>query len=375
MTRRDYYEILGVKRDASSDEIKKAYRKVALKYHPDKNPNNKAAEEKFKEAAEAYEVLSHTEMRQKYDRFGHDGVRGSDGRGPEVHMEDIFSQFSDIFSGGTFDSFFRQGQPKVRKGTDLRIKLKLSLKEVANGVDKKIKIKRYVTCDACGGNGAKDGTAISTCGTCQGTGQIRKVVNTMLGQVMTTVPCSTCHGEGKTILEPCATCQGEGRILKEEVLQLQIPAGVSHGMQLSMAGKGNAPVRGGVPGNLLILIEETSDDFLKREDNHVHYNLYISFIDAALGSEAEVPTITGKAKVKIPAGTQSGKVLRLRGKGIRDLNSYSKGDQLVHVHVWTPQQLTKEEQEKLTLLRGSSNFTPNPSKKERSFFDRVRSFF
>ncbi|MHA7877458.1 MAG: molecular chaperone DnaJ [Bacteroidota bacterium] len=375
MTKRDYYEILGVARSASPEEIKKAYRKVALKYHPDKNPDNKAAEEKFKEAAEAYEVLSHAEMRQKYDRFGHDGVRGPEGRGPEVHMEDIFAQFSDIFGGGSFEGFFRQGQPRARKGTDLRIKLKLSLKEIANGIDKKIKIKRYVACDTCGGNGARDGTAITTCSVCQGTGQTRRVANTMLGQVMTTVPCSTCYGEGKTISAPCVICHGEGRLLTEEVIKLQIPAGVSSGMQLSMAGKGNVPTRGGIPGNLLILIEEMPDELLKREKNHVHYNLYISFIDAVLGSEAEVPTLTGKAKVKIPAGTQSGKVLRLRGKGIRDINSYSKGDQLVHVHVWTPQQLTKEEQETLTALQGAPNFAPKPSKKERSFFDRVRSFF
>lgn len=375
MTRRDYYDILGVKRDASPEEIKKAYRKVALKYHPDKNPNNKAAEEKFKEAAEAYEVLSHAGTRQKYDRFGHDGVRGPDGRGPEMHMEETFAQFSDIFGGGSFDSFFRQGQSRVRKGTDLRIKLKLSLKEVAGGIDKKIKIKRYITCDACGGNGAREGTAIVTCSTCKGTGQTRKVVNTVLGQVMTTAICSACYGEGKTISAPCTVCQGEGRLLEEEVLKLQIPAGVSHGMQLSMTEKGNVPARGGVAGNLLILIEEIPDDLLKRENNHVHYNLYISFIDAVLGSEAEVPTITGKAKVKIPAGTQSGKVLCLRGKGIKDINSYGKGDQLVHVHVWTPQRLTKEEQEMLTSMQDSPSFAPNPSKKERSFFDRVRSFF
>ena len=377
MTKRDYYEILGVERNASPEAIKKAYRKVALKYHPDKNPNNQAAEEKFKEAAEAYEVLSHAEKRQQYDRFGHDGVRGPEGRGPEMNMEDIFTQFSDIFGGGAgpFESFFRQGQPRVRKGTDLRIKLKLSLQEVANGVDKKIKIKRYTTCDACGGNGAKEGTAIATCSVCKGTGQIRKVANTMLGQVMTTVPCHACYGEGKTISVPCPICQAEGRLLKEEVISLKIPAGVSNGMQLSMTGKGNVPARGGVAGDLLILIEETSDGLLKREENHVHYNLYISFIDAVLGSEAEVPTITGKAKVKIPAGTQSGKVLRLRGKGIRDINSYGRGDQLVHVHVWTPQQLTKEEHEMLTSLQNAPNFAPNPSKKERSFFDRVRSFF
>jgi len=375
MTKRDYYEILGVERNASAEEIKKAYRKVALKYHPDKNPDNKAAEEKFKEAAEAYEVLSHADTRQKYDRFGHAGVSGPEGRGPEVNMEDIFTQFGDIFGGGSFESFFRQGRPRARRGTDLRIKLKLSLKEVANGVEKKIKIKRYTTCDTCGGNGAKDGTAIAPCSVCKGTGQVRRVANTMLGQVMTTVPCSACHGEGKTISAPCTTCQGEGRLLKEEVLKLQIPPGVSDGMQLSMTGKGNVPARGGVPGNLLILVQEVSDSLLKREDNHVHYNLYISFIDAVLGSEVEVPTIAGKAKVKIPAGTQSGKVLRLRGKGIRGLNSYGKGDQLVHVHVWTPQQLTKEEQEIFTSLQGAPNFVPNPSKKERSFFDRVRSFF
>jgi molecular chaperone DnaJ len=376
MTKRDYYEILGVARNANPEEIKKAYRKVAIQYHPDKNPDNKAAEEKFKEAAEAYEVLSHAEKRQRYDRFGHDGVRGPEGGGPEMNMEDIFAQFSDIFGGGNpFESFFRQGQQKVRKGSDLRIKLKLSLKEIANGVDKKIKIKRYTACETCEGNGSKDGKAIATCSVCKGTGQTRKIANTMLGQVMTTAPCNACHGEGKTISAPCISCQGEGRILKEEVLNLQIPSGVSNGMQLSMTGKGNAPARGGVPGNLLVVIEEKEDDLLKREENNIHYNLYISFIDAALGGEATVPTIEEKVKIKIPAGTQSGKMLRLRGKGIRDINGYGKGDQLIHVHVWTPQQLTKEEYEMLASFRGASNFAPNPSKKERSFFDRVRSLF
>ena len=377
MTKRDYYEILGVARNASPEEIKKAYRKVAVKYHPDKNPDNKAAEDKFKEAAEAYEVLSHDEKRQRYDRFGHDGVRGPEGGGSEMNMEDIFTQFSDIFGGGSspFESLFRQGQQRVRKGSDLRIKLKLSLKEIANGVHKKIKIKRYATCETCEGNGSKDGKAIATCSACKGTGQIRKVANTMLGQVMTTVPCNACHGEGKTISAPCTICQGEGRSLKEEVLNLQIPSGVSDGMQLSMTGKGNAPARGGVPGNLLVAIEEKADDLFKREENNIHYNLYVSFIDAAVGGEATVPTIEENVKVKIPAGTQSGKVLRLRGKGIRDINGYGKGDQLIHVHVWTPQQLTKEEQEMLASFRGAPNFEPNPSKKERSFFDRVRSLF
>lgn len=377
MTTRDYYEILGVERNTSPEEIKKAYRKVALKYHPDKNPGNKAAEDKFKEAAEAYEVLGNPKKRQQYDRFGHSGVRGVNGRGPEMNMEDIFTQFSDIFGGGSsFEHIFRQGaQQRVRRGTDLRIKLKLTLQEVANGISKKIKLKRYVTCDSCGGNGAKDGTSFSSCRACGGTGQVRKVASTMLGQVMTTAPCSVCYGAGKSISVPCVTCRGEGRLFREELLNIKIPAGVSDGMQLSMSGKGNAPTRGGLPGDLLIFIEEKEDDLLKREANHVHYNLYINFIDAALGSEVEVPTISGKARLKIPAGTQSGKMLRLRGKGIKAINSYDKGDQIVHVHVWTPQQLTKEEQEVLASLRDAPNFMPNPSKKERSFFDRLRSLF
>lgn len=375
MTKQDYYETLGVARSASPEEIKKAYRKVALKYHPDKNPGDKAAEEKFKAAAEAYEVLSNADKKQRYDRFGHEGMQGPEGR--EMHMEDVFAQFSDIFGErtGSFGSFFRQGGQKARKGTDLRIKLKLSLQEVATGIDKKIKIKRYVSCTTCGGNGAQDGTEIASCRSCQGTGQVRKLANTMLGQVMTAVPCNACQGQGQTITTPCTTCQGEGRKLEEEILSLQIPAGVSEGMQLSMQGKGNAPVRGGVPGNLLIDIEEIADDLLKREENHVHYNLYISFVEAALGSEAAVPTVDGKVKVKIPAGTQGGKVLRLRGKGIRDVNGYGRGDQLVHVHVWTPRQLTKEEKATLTALKDAPNFAPNPTKKERGFFDRVRAFF
>lgn len=377
MAQRDYYKILGVERNASPEEIKKAYRQVALKYHPDKNPGDKAAEQKFKEAAEAYEVLSHAEKKQQYDRFGHAGVHGPEGKGPEMNMEDIFAQFSDIFGGGAspFESFFRQGAQRVRQGTDLRIKLKLSLQEVAHGVDKKIKLKHYTLCVTCGGNGAKEGTAMATCSVCNGTGQTRKVANTMLGHVMTAVPCSACQGAGKTISAPCTTCQGEGRQLQEEILSLQIPAGVSDGMQLSLTGKGHVPARGGLPGNLLILIEEKADDLLKRQENHVHYNLYISFIDAALGSEAAVPTLGGKAKVKIAAGTQSGTMLRLRGKGIRDINGYGQGDQLIHVHVWTPRQLTKGEKEKLASLKDAPNFSPHPSNKEQGFFDRVRSFF
>mmetsp|Transcript_27784 Transcript_27784/g.64339 ORF Transcript_27784/g.64339 Transcript_27784/m.64339 type:complete len:378 (+) Transcript_27784:1006-2139(+) len=377
MTKRDYYEVLSVERNASPEELKKAYRKIALKYHPDKNPNNKTAEEKFKEAAEAYGVLSNPTKRQRYDHFGHKGVHGAENREAEKNVEDVFTQFNDIFGGknSPFGQFFGQGQQHVRKGTDLRIKLKLSLQEVAHGIDKKIKIKRYTSCKACGGNGAKNGTSFGKCDTCNGTGQIRKIAHTMLGQMMTTAPCDICQEEGRVIHTACTTCKGEGRLLREEVLTLQIPAGVKHGMQLSMTGKGNVPIRGGVTGDLLILIEETPDELLKREENNIHYNLYISFLDAALGSEIEIPTIGSKVKVKIPAGTQSGKILRLRGKGIKAINSYSKGDQLVHVHVWTPQQLTKEEHEALSSLKEASNFIPNPSKKERSFFDRVKSFF
>lgn len=378
MAKRDYYEILGVGRNANPEELKKAYRKLAIKYHPDKNPGNQAAEQKFKEAAEAYEVLSHTEKRQKYDRFGHEGVSGPGGSGPEVNMEDIFSQFGDIFgnSGGNpFGSFFRQGGKGTRKGNDLRIKFKLSLKEIAHGVEKKVKVKCYSACSTCGGNGAKDGTALSTCSTCKGTGKIRKLANTMLGQVVTAAPCHACQGEGSKINTPCTNCHGEGRCQQEETLAVQIPAGVSDGMQLSMRGRGNAPVRGGTPGDLQIFIEEKEDELLKRDENHVHYNLYLSFIDAVLGSDAEVPTIDGKARVKIPAGTQSSKVLRLRGKGIQDINGYGQGDQLVHVHVWTPQQLTKEERAQLVALQGAPNFVPNPSKKERSFFDKVKDLF
>lgn len=377
MAQRDYYEILGVARDASPNEIKKAYRKIALRYHPDKNPDDKASEEKFKEAAQAYEVLSNANTRQQYDKFGHAGVHGPEGRGSEMDLETIFAQFSDIFGSGSgaFDSFFGQRRQRVRQGTDLRIKLKLSLQEIVSGVNKKIKIKRYSPCNACGGNGSKDGRSLATCSVCKGTGQNRRVANTMLGQIMTTSPCNACYGEGKTIAVPCNTCQGEGRNLAEEVLNIQIPPGVSEGMQLSMTEKGNAPIRGGIPGNLLIIVEEKVDSVLKREGNHLHYPLYISFAEAALGSEVEVPCVNGTVKMKIPAGIQSGEVLRLRGKGIQDIHGYGQGDQLVHVHVWTPQQLTKQERQQLESLKDAPNFTPKPSKKERGIFDRVRAYF
>ncbi|UZR95437.1 molecular chaperone DnaJ [Chondrinema litorale] len=377
-TKRDYYEILGVSKSAAPEEIKKAYRKIAIKYHPDKNQGDKEAEDKFKEAAEAYEVLSNPQKKQRYDQFGHAGVDGGGfGGGGNMDMDDIFSSFGDIFSdffGGT-----RGGGGRgrgVKRGKDLRVRLSLTLQEVANGVEKTIKVPRYQSCDLCGGNGAKDGTALKTCGTCNGTGQIRKVVNTMLGQMVSTSTCPTCEGEGQIVDSKCTKCHGEGRVQQEDVINVKVPAGVSEGVQLSMSGKGNVPRRGGVAGDLIILIEEKEDENLKRDGSNVHYALYISFIDAVLGTTVEVPTINGKVKIPINAGTQSGKVLRLRGKGVKELNGYGVGDQLIHVNVWTPTTLSTEERNTLEELRNSPNFDPKPTKKEKSgFFDRVREFF
>lgn len=382
MAKRDYYEILGVSRNATQDEIKKAYRKVAIKYHPDKNPDNPEAEDKFKEAAEAYEILSNSDKRERYDRFGHQGVGSGAGGGfggGGMSMDDIFSQFGDIFgSGNPFESFFGGGSghsQRQRRGSNLRIKLKLTLDEIAHGSEKKIKVKRYITCDECGGNGARKGTALRVCPTCNGSGQIRKVVNTMLGQMVSSSTCPTCAGEGKTIEDRCSKCHGEGRILEEEVINVKIPAGVGDGMQLSMSGKGNVPKRGGIPGDLLIVIEEQEDPELKRDGVNVIYDLYISFIDAALGTSVEVPTINGNVKIKIDPGTQSGKILRLRGKGIQDISSYSKGDQLIHVNIWTPKNLTDKEKDMLESLRSSPNFKPQPGKSEKSFFEKMKEFF
>jgi molecular chaperone DnaJ len=383
--KRDYYEILGVSKSASEEEIKKAYRKMAVKYHPDKNPDNKEAEDKFKEAAEAYEVLSNSQKKAQYDRFGHAGMGGAAGGGfggaGGMNMEDIFSQFGDIFGGGDespFGSFFNQsrgGGRRQRKGTDLRIKLKLNLEEIANGVEKKIKVKRHVACKTCAGNGSKNGTDLKTCGTCQGSGQVRQVQQTMLGQMVTSSTCPHCSGEGKTIGAKCGDCFGEGRILEEEIIPIKIPAGVSNDMQLSMSGKGNVPPRGGVAGDLLIVIEEEEHELLHRDGNNVIYDLYVNFVDAALGTSVEVPTISGKAKITLDAGTQSGKILRLKGKGIKELNGYSIGDQLVHVNIWTPKQVSKEETELLEKLRSSPNFAPQPGKAEKGFFHKVRDMF
>ena len=369
MSKRDYYEVLGVGKSASQDEIKKAYRKIAIKYHPDKNPDNPEAEDKFKEAAEAYEILSSQEKRQQYDRFGHQGMGGRGFSGGGMNMEDIFSQFGDIFGGGSpFDSFFGGGGrgTRTRKGTNLRIKLKLTLEEVAEGVEKKIKVTRLVTAD---------GVTFKTCNACNGSGQVRKVVNTMLGQMVSSSTCPTCNGSGQIIDRRPSGVDSTGLKQQEEVISIKVPAGVTEGMQLSMSGKGNEAPGGGIPGDLLIVIEEVEGDVLKRDGNNIVYELYLSFIDAVLGTSVEVPTIGGKVKIKIDAGTQSGKILRLRGKGIREVNGYSKGDQLIHINVWTPKTLSREEKQLLEKLRDSPNFAPDPSKSEKGFFDKMKEFF
>jgi len=380
MAKRDYYDVLGVSKNAEQAEIKSAYRKLAIKYHPDKNPDNKEAEEKFKEAAEAYEILSNAEKRQRYDRFGHAGTGANGGYGAGMNMEDIFSNFGDIFGGGNpFESFFGGGQTRggrrVVKGTNLRIKVKLTLEEIAKGVEKKIKVNKQVVCKTCDGTGAKDRSSTSTCRTCGGAGSVRRVTNTILGQMQTTSTCPTCNGEGVEITAKCTSCHGEGLVRGEETISINIPAGVSEGMQLSMSGKGNAAPRGGVPGDLIILIEEIPHEVLKRDGNNVIFDLYISFVDAALGASIEIPTIDGKAKIKIDPGTQGGKILRLKGKGVPEVNSYHKGDQLVYVNVWTPKALSPLERDQLEKLRESPNFKPQPGKNEKSFFERVKEFF
>jgi molecular chaperone DnaJ len=381
MSKRDYYEVLGLSKGASADEIKKSYRKVAMQYHPDRNPGDKVAEEKFKEAAEAYEILSDTDKRAQYDRYGHAGL-SNNGRGPSggMNMDDIFSQFGDIFGDDLFGSFFggRRGSgPRSRgvRGSNLRVKIKLNYEEIAKGVTKNIKVKKYVSCTTCSGTGAKDRGSIQTCSTCGGSGQVRRVSNTFLGQMQTVTTCPTCNGEGSLVTAKCAVCKGEGRVYGEETVTLDIPAGVQEGMQLSVGGRGNAGERGGSPGDLIILIEEEQHPELHRDGLNVAYELHISFMDAVNGLQAEVPTIDGKAKIKIPAGTQSGKIFRLKGKGFPGVNSYEKGDQLIHVNVWTPQHVTPEEKDLLDKLADSPNFQPKPDKNERSFFDKVREMF
>ena len=392
MSKRDYYEVLGVTKSAGADEIKKSYRKIAMQYHPDRNPGDKAAEEKFKEAAEAYDVLSSTDKKATYDRFGHAGMSssaagGGGGFGGGMRMEDIFSNFGDIFGGNedVFGSFFgggRGGGGKQRgsRGANLRVKLKMDFGEIAAGANKKIKVKKYVTCSTCDGSGARDKNAVQTCATCNGQGQVRRVQNTFMGQMQTVATCPTCNGEGQTITAKCTACKGEGRVYGEDTLSLDIPAGVQDGMQLSMGAAGNAGERGGPAGDLLILIEEEKHPELKRADLDVIYQLHLSFPDVVLGTNVEVPTIDGKAKIKIPAGTQSGRIFRLKGKGFPAFQStYEKGDELVEVNVWSPQHLSKEEQALLEKLKASPNFQPGADagddKDEKGFFGKIKDAF
>jgi len=373
--KRDYYEVLEVSKTATFEEIKKAYKKKAIQYHPDKNPGDSSAEEKFKEAAEAYEILSDEQKRARYDRYGHNAPGGFGGSSGGFSMEDIFSQFGDIF-GGHFGGFggFGGGGQRVNRGSDLRVKVKLTLKEISTGVEKKIKVKKYVACKHCHGNGAENGTAYTTCSTCNGSGVVTRVVNTMLGQMQTQTTCPTCNGEGKNITKKCPHCAGEGIIREEEVITLNIPAGVAEGMQLSMSGKGNAARHGGVNGDLLIVVEEEQHDELLRDDNDLVYNLLLSVPTAALGGSVEVPTIDGKAKVKIEPGTQPGKVLRLKNKGLPSINRYGTGDLLINISIYIPENLDESEKSTLSGLENSPNFQPNKSIKDRIFSHFRRMF-
>jgi molecular chaperone DnaJ len=356
-----------------------------MQYHPDRNPGDKAAEEKFKEAAEAYEILSDNDKKAQYDRFGHAAFTGGAGKGGGggMDMNDIFSHFGDIFGDeGGFGSFFGGGQSRGggrratgARGSSIRIKLKLNFEEIAKGANKTVKVKKHIICSTCDGSGAKDKNSIQNCATCNGQGQVKKVTNTFLGQMQTVTTCPTCSGAGTTITNKCGSCKGEGRVYGEETVNIDIPAGVQEGMQLNVSGKGNAGERGGSAGDLIVLIEEEQHAELQREGLNVAYDLHLSFPDAVFGANVEVPTIDGRAKIKIPAGTQGGKILRLKGKGFPSVNSYEKGDQLIHVNVWTPQNVTSDEKAALEKLNNSNNFKPNPDKNSRSFFDKVRDMF
>ena len=387
MEKRDYYEVLGVEKNASADEIKKAYRKKAIQYHPDRNPGDKEAEEKFKEAAEAYDVLSNPDKRARYDQFGHAGMSGAAGNGGPfggfgggMSMDDIFSMFGDIFGGhggfGGFSGFGGGGGAQQRRyrGSDLRVKVKLTLKEISTGVEKKFKLKKYVPCPHCHGTGAEGNSGVETCPTCKGTGSVIRNQHTILGTMQTRTTCPTCGGEGHIIKDKCKECGGEGIVYGEEIVTVKIPKGVAEGMQLSMSGKGNAGKHNGVPGDLLILVEEEPDKELIRDENDLIYNLLLSFPTAALGGTVEIPTIDGKVKVKIEPGTQPGKVLRLRNKGLPSVNGYGTGDLLVNVSVYVPETLSKDEKKALEEMEKADNFQPNTSIKEK-IFRKFRNLF
>ena len=385
-TKRDYYEVLGVDKNVTPEDLKKAYRKLALKYHPDRNPGDKEAEEKFKEAAEAYDVLSNPDKKARYDQFGHAGLDGAGGFGGQgMSMDDIFSSFGSIFGdffggggGGFHFSGFngggsRGGRP-VSRGSNLRIKVKLTLEEIERGVEKKIKVNKYVTCKSCGGSGAR-GNSYETCSHCHGTGVVTEMRRSIFGQMQTQSVCPYCGGQGRIIKDKCPDCHGEGIVKSEEIITINIPAGVADGMQLSMHGQGNAGPHGGVNGDLIIQVEEIQHELFERQDSNLFYNAFVTYADAALGASIEIPTLSGKVRVKIEQGTPSGKVIRLKGKGLPDLNGYSRGDMLVSINVWVPKSVTKEEKAMLEQLNSHPNFQPSPSKQERGFFDKMKDLF
>lgn len=385
MDKRDYYEVLGVNRNSTAEEIKKAYRQKAMQYHPDRNPGNKEAEEKFKEAAEAYEILSNPDKKAKYDRFGHAGVSGTAGGGFSgfTDINDIFSHFADIFGGGRGGSGFGfdfgfgggTGGKSVRKGGNVRIKVKLTLEEAANATHKKIKLKKYVPCTHCNGTGAKDTNSKVTCPTCHGSGQVVHQQRSLFGIIQQASVCPQCNGSGEIIKSPCQYCHGNGIVQGEEIIDLAIPAGVDNGMQLSLRNKGHAAANGGINGDLIVVIEVADHPNFERDDSNLYLNYYISFPQAALGSTVEIPTLDGHAKIKIAAGTQGGQILRLQGKGMPELHSNRKGDLIVNVNVWTPKSLSREEKEIIEKLSSHDNFIPKPGQKDRSVFNRVRQFF
>lgn len=389
MTKRDFYEVLGVARGASGDEIKKAYRQLAMKLHPDRNPGNKEAEEKFKEAAEAYEVLSDPDKRRRYDQFGHEGMRGTNYR-DFTDINDIFSTFGDVFGssfgGGIFDEVFGASNRGRRRretqqgipGSDLKVKISLTLEEIAAGVEKKIKVKKQKKCDVCNGSGAKSGSGMSTCPQCNGAGEVRQVSRSVFGQFINITTCTTCGGEGRIIKDPCNSCHGEGRVHGESTIKVNVPAGVSEGNYIPLNGQGNAGQRGGPPGDLIVLIEEQPHKYFARNGDDIIYDVNVSFPIAALGGEIEIPTITGKAKLTIDPGTQGGRMLRMRERGIPHLNKYGRGDQLVRINVWVPMKLTTKEKELLRQLGSSEHITPNEEERHgnpKSFFEKVKNAF
>jgi len=382
--KRDYYEVLGVSKNASAEEIKKAYRKKAMEFHPDRNPGNHEAEEKFKEAAEAYDVLSTPEKKSRYDQFGHAGMSGNMGGGggfsADFDLNSIFERFGDLFGGGFggFGGFGSSGssqRQRVRKGSNLRVTVKLTLDEIARQTEKKLKIKKMISCPDCNGQGTKNKSDLQTCPKCNGRGQVMHQQRSMFGIIQQAVVCDSCNGEGTIIKNPCPTCNGNGIVKGEEIVTINIPAGVEDGMQLSMREKGNAAPRGGVNGDLIVVIEEVEHELFERDGNNLYLNYFISFPQAALGGSVDIPTLDGLARVKIAAGTQGGQILRLQNKGLPELHSSRKGDLIVNINVWTPKNLTKEEKNMIEKMEQSENFQPKPTKNEKNFFNKVKQFF